>query len=167
MSTKILLLTSTLTLGLMTAGLLTAPPRPADAHCQLPCGIYDDPARLTQMQEDVTTIAKASKLMNELAAKTDVQSRQQFTRWTMTKEKHAQQIIDTVSDYFLAQKIKPVAPGAEAYDAYLHTLADHHAVIVAAMKAKQKADPETAEALRDAVTALSPYWAAQNEHHSG
>ncbi len=154
----------------LTAGLFIGLQRTVDAHCQVPCGIYDDPARIVQMQEDTATIAKSIKLMNELADKTDAQSRQQFARWTTTKEQHAQRIIDTVSDYFLAQKIKP-APGSdpgsvddEAYQAYLKTLAEHHAVIVAAMKAKQSADPAAATALGETIHVIEHTWSPDHAH---
>ena len=46
----------------------------ANAHCQVPCGIYDDHARIHQMLEDVATIAKAVTQIAELAGKTDAQS---------------------------------------------------------------------------------------------
>ena len=35
----------------------------AFAHCQMPCGIYDDDARIQQMREDAVTIRKASDLI--------------------------------------------------------------------------------------------------------
>ena len=31
------------------------------AHCQVPCGIYDDAVRIIQLREHVTTIEKAMK----------------------------------------------------------------------------------------------------------
>ena len=37
----------------------------------------------------------------ELAGKTDPQSQNQLVRWVMNKETHAQNIIDSISDYFL------------------------------------------------------------------
>jgi len=153
-----------LAIALMTAGLLIGMERRADAHCQVPCGIYDDPARVTQMLEDTATIAKAATLMGELAEQTDAQSRQQFARWTATKEQHAQRIIDTVGDYFLAQKIKPVSPDSEGYDVYLKTLAEHHAVISLAMKAKQSADPAAAEVLGAAIRTIGQAWAPDHSH---
>ena len=35
------------------------------AHCQVPCGVYGDSARFTQMLEDQTTIAKAIAQIND------------------------------------------------------------------------------------------------------
>jgi nickel superoxide dismutase len=131
---------------------------PVGAHCQIPCGIYDDSARIARLHEDSATIAKAIGQINELAGKGDAQSINQALRWITTKETHAAHIIEVVSEYFLTQKIKPVAPGSGRYKEYLKTLADHHAVMVAAMRTKQKADPATADALHDAIDALAAHY---------
>ena len=34
-------------------------PATSGAHCQVPCGIYDDAARIARMYEDAATIEKA------------------------------------------------------------------------------------------------------------
>lgn len=130
----------------------------AYAHCQVPCGIYGDYSRITAMLEDTTTITKAINQINELASKDDPQSFNQATRWVITKENHAQQIQDTIAEYFLAQRVKAAAEGSDAYDAYLKKLAEHHAVIVAAMKAKQTVDPKAADTLRNAIKTISAYY---------
>jgi nickel superoxide dismutase len=143
---------------LATIVLWTTRAEPTLAHCQVPCGIYDDAARITRLREDATTIAKAIKQINELAGKHEAQAFNQAARWVATKEDHATQVIEVVSTYFLAQKVKPVAPGADGYDAYLKKLADHHAVMVAAMKTKQTADPAAAEALHHAVDGLAKHY---------
>ncbi len=130
----------------------------AQAHCQVPCGIYDDAARIKRLQEDATTIAKAIKQIDELCGKHEAQAFNQAARWVATKEDHASHVIQVVSEYFLTQKVKAVAPGAEGYDAYLEKLADHHAVMVAAMKTKQKADPASADALHHAIDALAKHY---------
>jgi nickel superoxide dismutase len=140
------------------AGALAFGARSASAHCQVPCGIYDDPARIAQMNEDQTTIAKAITNITELAAKHDPQSMNQLSRWIATKEDHASRIITIVSEYFLTQKLKPVPAGEDGYDAYLEALADHHAVMRAAMKTKQTVDPAAADALHDAIDAMAAHW---------
>ena len=122
------------------------------AHCQIPCGIYDDHARVQSMLEDTTTIEKSLQLIAELSGKTDAQSQNQMVRWVMNKETHAQNIISTISDYFLTQRVKP-----EQED-YSERLIKHHAVIVAAMKVKQNTDITYAGALREKVEALLPYY---------
>lgn len=133
-------------------------PARTQAHCQVPCGIYDDGARIARLREDATTIAKAIKNINELAGKHEAQALNQAVRWIDTKEVHASHIIQVVSEYFLTQKVKTVAPGADGYDGYLKKLADHHAVMVAAMKAKQSADPGTADKLQGAIDALAGHY---------
>lgn len=139
-----------LTLKLFTLALLL--PNSATAHCQVPCGIFDDHARVHAMLEDAVTVAKACKLMAELEGKTDAQSVQQFIRWTNEKETHAQKIIKTTSDYFLAQRVKT------SMEDYNDRLLAHHAVMIAAMKAKQNADVKFAEALTKAIEATGVYY---------
>jgi nickel superoxide dismutase len=128
------------------------------AHCQVPCGIYDDQARIDRLQEDAATIGKAIENISELAGRRDAQSVNQAVRWINTKEDHATHIIDVVSEYFLTQKVKVVAPGTEGYEPYLKRLADHHAVMVAAMKTKQKADTASVNALKNAIEALAAHY---------
>ena len=122
------------------------------AHCQIPCGIYDDHARVQSMLEDTATVEKSLRSMVELSGKAGIQSQNQMVRWVMNKEKHAQNIIATISDYFLTQRVKP-----EQKD-YSERLIKHHAVIVAAMKVKQNAGMSYAIALRKKIEALLPYY---------
>jgi len=130
------------------------------AHCEVPCGIYGDHARVEGMLEDVTTVEKAMTEMRKLAGSHSVQGQNQFTRWVMNKETHATKIQDTIAQYFLHQRVKPVAEGAEGYDEYVKQLVDHHAVMVAAMTAKRSTDLATVTALREAVQKLEAYYPA-------
>ena len=130
----------------------------ARAHCQVPCGIYDDEARIARLKEDATTIAKAIKMINELAGKNDSQSLNQAVRWVQNKEEHAGHIIEVMAEYFLAQRVKPAAAGGDDYAAYQTKLAEHHAVIVAAMKTKQSADEATVANLNDAIDGIAKYY---------
>jgi nickel superoxide dismutase len=134
-------------------------------HCQVPCGIYDDPARVARLYEDAATIEKAIKQIAELAERRDAQSTNQLTRWIMTKEDHASAIITMVSEYFLAQRVKVVAAGADGHAAYLTQLADHHRVIVAAMKVKQNADLQFVVDLRAAIDGLAAYYQPEAGRH--
>lgn len=124
----------------------------AFSHCQVPCGIYDDHARVKAMFEDAATTRKAVKLLAELSGKTDPQSNNQLVRWVMNKEDHAQNIIATISDYFLTQRVK------SSQEDYVERLKKHHAVIVAAMKVKQNADMKYVVDLEAAITALAGYY---------
>ena len=130
----------------------------AQAHCEVPCGIYDDGARVIQMLEDTKTTAKASKMIAELAGKTDAQSANQLSRWVTNKETHAQNVIETISHYFLTQRVK-----ASQKD-YKDRLAKHHAIMVAAMKVKQNADGKYSEELTKAIMAIVPYYHVHLEH---
>ncbi len=148
-------------IGLMAAAsvfLWTTHNERTEAHCQVPCGIYDDAARITRLREDAKTIAKATDQILELAGSHEAQAFNQAARWVATKEQHATHIIDVVSAYFLTQKVKPVKSTAPGYDAYLKKLADHHAVMVAAMKAKQNANLAFVHALDHAIDALAAHY---------
>lgn len=141
-----------LSIAFAAAGLFFIEPPSSQAHCQIPCGIYDDHARIQSMLEDALTVEKSVKLIVELSGKSDAHSQNQLIRWVVNKEKHAQNIIATISDYFLTQRVKP-----DQAD-YNKRLRAHHAVIVAAMKAKQNADSKYAELLKDSIGALLPYY---------
>ena len=118
----------------------------AMAHCQVPCGIYGDQLRFEQLLEDEQTISKAQLQLNELSdGEIDAQTVNQMGRWVTTKEDHATNIQETVLHYFLAQRIKSSNPE------YVKQLTAAHAVIVAAMKCKQSADPDTAKVLEKAI----------------
>lgn len=122
------------------------------AHCQIPCGIYNDNARIQGMLEDAATVSKATVLIADLSDKVDAQSKNQLVRWINNKEAHAQSIIETVSNYFLTQRVKP------SQEDYAKCLSRHHAVILAAMKAKQNVDGKYAEALIKSIEALEIYY---------
>jgi nickel superoxide dismutase len=127
-------------------------PQSGYAHCQIPCGIYDDYARVQSMLEDAATVEKSTKLIAELTGKSDAQSQNQLVRWVMNKEKHAQKIISTISNYFLTQRVKP------SQKDYAKRLIKHHTIIIAAMKAKQNADVKYAKTLKESIEALSSYY---------
>lgn len=146
--------TSALALTLATASLAPI----ADAHCQIPCGIYADAAEVAALTVDADTVIKACTMINELAGKTDAQSSQQMVRWVMNKETHAQAVIESISNYFLTQRVR-----TDQAD-YAVRLAEHHAVIVAAMKAKQNASVDTARALKASITVLEKYYPAEHHH---
>jgi len=116
------------------------------AHCQIPCGIYDDAARITMMKEHVVTLEKSMKEIIKLSAVTP-QNINQLVRWVNNKEEHADQLTEIVTYYFLAQRIKPTEP-AEKYAAELKLL---HGMMIASMKAKQTTDLKHVEELRKLI----------------
>ena len=122
-------------------------------HCQVPCGIYTDQLRFEQMLEDTKTIAKAITSVEEISkaiggGEHTPTNFNQMTRWINTKEDHASNIQKTIADYFLTQRIK------ESNNDYTSQLVTSHKVMVAAMKCKQDAKPETAETLKKAILDL-------------
>ncbi|CAE7401416.1 unnamed protein product [Symbiodinium pilosum] len=124
-------------------------------HCQVPCGIFTDELRVQAMMEDASTIRKAVVQAQELHKAGALQDIHQMVRWIATKEDHAQKIMTTTADYFLAQKVKK-ADLSE--DDYLKRLALHHDVMVAAMKAKQSSELGPVDTLDKAIEALAPIY---------
>ncbi|MBD1388503.1 superoxide dismutase [Neiella sp. HB171785] len=137
---------------LMIAGLFWLINPLAYSHCQIPCGIYDDHAKVQEMLQDVATARKAISQIQNLSGKSDPQSANQLVRWVMNKEQHAQHIITTISGYFLTQRVKTKQKD------YNERLARHHAVIVNAMKVKQNADIKYVDELEKSVKALADYY---------
>merc|ERR1712054_435464 len=123
-------------------------------HCQVPCGIFDDPAIVAEVNQAAATIRKAMVQINELSAEMNPQNFNQMTRWVNTKEEHASKIITLMSEYCLCQRVKPVGvPGSpfQKEEDFMDALKAHHAVMVQAMKAKQTVDPAQCDALEHAV----------------
>lgn len=120
----------------------------ADAHCEVPCGIYADQLRFESMVEDATTIEKAMGQIEALAGKTDGQSMNQLVRWVSTKEEHATKTQHVIAQYFMTQRLKPTG------EDYVKKLTSAHAVMVAAMKCKQTTNKLAATALTDAIKAF-------------
>ncbi|QDV54416.1 superoxide dismutase [Ni] [Rosistilla oblonga] len=133
------------TIYLAMAMLLAFTAKSASAHCEVPCGIYDDERRFVSMIEDHSTIEKAIAQIDELAGKHDAQDLNQLVRWVTTKEDHATRIQQTIAQYFMTQRLK--ADGEN----YTKKLTTAHAVMVAAMKCKQTAAPDSAVALKKAI----------------
>jgi nickel superoxide dismutase len=127
-------------------------PQTANAHCQIPCGIYDDHARVKSMLEDAKTLEKSIVVLKELDSKTDLQSLNQKVRWINNKEIHSEKIITTISNYFLTQRVK-----ASQKD-YKERLVNHHSVIVNAMKVKQNSNQEAVSNLIKSIQVLANYY---------
>ena len=104
------------------------------AHCQVPCGIYDDALRILEIKEDFNTIKKAIIKVKELSKYSDAISHNQLTRWIIAKENHASNIQKIVSEYFLTQRIK------ETNLKYIEQITTLQRLLVTAMKCKQSLD---------------------------
>jgi len=124
-------------------------------HCQVPCGIFDDPATVGAVKEAAATIRKAMVQINELHAASSAQNFNQMTRWVMTKEEHASKIITMISEYCLCQRCKTDGTVFKTEQDYVDAIKAHHAVMVAAMKAKQTVDVAACDALEHAIEDFS------------
>ena len=108
------------------------------AHCQVPCGIYDDALRIVQLREDFRTIQKAITQIELKQDKANTQNLNQSIRWINTKEEHASRIQETVSSYFITQRIKAkTIQEKEAFETYVLQVTNLQQLMVAAMKCKQ------------------------------
>jgi len=121
-------------------------------HCQVPCGIFDDPATVAEVTQACATIRKAMVQINELYDKPDKTALDfnQMTRWVNTKEEHACKIITVVAEYCLCQRVKKEV--FESDKDYVEALRAHHAVMQAAMKTKQSVDVAMVNALDSTVS---------------
>lgn len=123
------------------------------AHCQIPCGIYDDQMRIHMMKEHVTTIEKSMKKI--VAA----ENQNQTVRWVMNKEKHADELSEITTYYFMAQRIKP---GSEGYAVKLGQL---HEILVYSMKAKQSTDLAHVEKLNTLIHDFEESYLGEKHQH--
>ena len=140
---------------------------PASAHCQIPCGIYDDELRVQLIEEHIGTVEKSMKMIAELGAAEKV-DHNQIVRWVNNKEAHAQEIQDIVTAYFMAQRIKPAVDhdDEKAMNEYIHKLAILHAIQIHAMKAKQSTDLEQIETMRKLVAQFRTAYFGEEAGHS-
>ena len=116
----------------------------ASAHCEIPCGIYDDQMRIKMIDEHITTIEKSMKQIIELAGQKP-SNHNQISRWVINKEDHAKELQHIVTQYFMTQRIK--------FDTekYSEKLALLHKLLVYAMKCKQTTDVSHIAKLRSVL----------------
>ncbi len=117
----------------------------ASAHCEIPCGIYDDPTRITLLREHISTIEKSMGMITDLEMEKKHNSNQ-LVRWVTNKEEHANKLQEIVTQYFMTQRIKV---DAKNYDQMIKLL---HQMLVASMKCKQTTDLAYVEELKTLVT---------------
>ena len=148
-------------MALIATPLLTTP---AAAHCQVPCGIYDDKARFEMIREHARTIEKAMVKISELSGEAPADYHT-IARWTTTKEDHAQEVQDIASAYFLTQRVKtPVTKDAKSWEDYTKSTSLLHQIMVAAMKCKQTLDTANVEKLRDLTAAYEEHYFKDHDH---
>lgn len=135
------------------------------AHCEIPCGIYNDELRIALLYEHFTTIEKAMNKITELSEATEVDY-MMITRWTMAKEEHAKKVQDIVDQYFLTQRVKPTDDSdAEKFAKYQKQLTALHHITVNAMKSKQTVDLKYVDQLRASLSLFEDlYFEGQHRH---
>jgi nickel superoxide dismutase len=114
------------------------------AHCEIPCGIYDDAMRVSMLKEHVVTIEKSMNTIMDLEKDKD-KNMNQLVRWIMNKEDHANQFQEIVSQYFLTQRI-----GLDSKDS-TQKVEVLHKMLVYAMRCKQSTDTEHIQTLRKLI----------------
>ncbi len=130
------------------------------AHCQLPCGIYDDHMRIDMIREDITTIEKAMNSITSLQKEKNI-NYNQLVRWIDDKEIHADKIQETVSDYFMTQRVKPDDEN------YVQKLQQLHEMLIQAMLSKQTTDLTHVERLRKLVNEFESLYFKNEKKENG
>jgi nickel superoxide dismutase len=125
------------------------------AHCEIPCGIYDDKMRVAMISEHIDTIEKSIKQIMTLENQQD-KNYNQMTRWVVNKENHATEIQHIVSQYFLTQRIK--------FDSknYIKKITLLHKMLVYAMKCKQTTDLSNINQMRSILKEFNKIYLGHN-----
>jgi len=116
----------------------------AFAHCEIPCGIYDDEMRIKIINEHIVTVEKSMDQIIKLE-KEERHNSNQLVRWIMNKEHHAGEIQEIVTQYFMTQRIKL---DTKNYEKKLGLL---HQMLIYSMKCKQTTDLANVTKLKDLV----------------
>lgn len=124
-------------------------PKTVSAHCEIPCGIYNDSLRIALLYEHVQTIEKSMNSIIEIDGKSS--SANQLVRWVMNKEDHANKMQDIISKYFMHQRIKPKGVGEVGRKEYIAQLEAMHRLSILAMKSKQSVDLELIDAMQKTI----------------
>ena len=111
------------------------------AHCEIPCGIYDDAMRIKMITEHIKTIEKSMVQIGKLTSNKSIDYNQ-LTRWIMNKERHADELQKIVTQYFMTQRIKPDTKN------YSQKLILLHKILLSTMKCKQTTDISHISTLR-------------------
>lgn len=137
---------------------------PAFAHCEIPCGIYNDEARLDEIAEHITTIEKSMNQIISLSKEAPV-NYNQIVRWVDNKENHANELQHIVTQYFMTQRIKPLdKEDAKPRLAYAKKLTLLHRMLIYSMKAKQTTNLDNVEKLRSLLADFRTAYFDQTGH---
>jgi nickel superoxide dismutase len=128
------------------------------AHCEIPCGIYDDAMRIKLLNEHIATIEKSMVQIVKLEKAKKINDNQ-LVRWINNKEEHANKLQKIVTQYFMTQRVKPGQPD------YLKKLTLLHQMLIYGMKCKQTTDLKNPKKLKELVKSFAAsYLKKQNKH---
>ncbi|MCF8234772.1 MAG: superoxide dismutase, Ni [Bacteroidales bacterium] len=148
---------------LATLILLALTTQKANAHCEIPCGIYHDELRIEMLKEHIQTIRKSMEQIAELQ-EADQIDYNQLVRWIDNKELHANKMQEIVYQYFMNQRIKPVDSENEKYETYIKQLSLAHELLVYSMKAKQSIDLDVIDKLNETLNAFEDAYFEDKDH---
>lgn len=131
------------------------------AHCEIPCGIYNDSIRVELLKEHVVTIEKSMTLIKSL--QTNPQEMNQVVRWVMNKEEHCTKIQDIATQYFMFQRIKIETDRHKAMHS-VEQLSALHEICVYAMKCKQSIDIDNTKKLLKAIETFEEAYFGAHKH---
>jgi len=135
------------------------------SHCEIPCGIYGDLARIHILNEDIKTVEKSMKQIDALSKESPVNANQ-LIRWVNNKEEHCNKIQHIVTQYWMTQRIKPTGADHKDHKKYIGQITTAHGLLLSAMKCKQTTDLAHVKALRDGVKKLSKlYFSKEDLEH--
>lgn len=131
------------------------------SHCEIPCGIYDDPMRFDMIAEHIQTIEKSMNQITAIEQNKEPNSNQ-LVRWINNKETHADALSEIVTQYFMTQRIKPVdETDKQGYTKYVQQITSLHQMLVYSMKCKQTTDLENVQKLKDLLNQFKELY---NDH---
>ena len=138
----------------------------AQAHCQVPCGIYGDHMRFEIFREHIATLEKSMNQINELSKNAN-SNVNQLVRWVNNKDHHADEFTNIVTYYFLAQRIKIKDPqNTTEFSDYQKKVTLLHQMMVYSMKCKQTTDLKNVEELKSLVDQFENiYFSAEEKKH--
>jgi nickel superoxide dismutase len=141
-----------------------SPVKSSYAHCEIPCGIYNDKMRCDLIEEHITTIEKSMNMIIKLSDQETI-NYNQLVRWINNKEAHANEIQHIVTQYFMTQRVKPVeVKESEAQGKYVQQLSLLHELLVYSMKAKQTTDLKHISTLKQLIHDFRAAYFGPEEH---
>ncbi|MEE4312679.1 MAG: superoxide dismutase [Ni] [candidate division KSB1 bacterium] len=144
--------------------LIMSPVKSSYAHCEIPCGIYNDKMRCDLIEEHITTIEKSMNMIIKLSDQETI-NYNQLVRWINNKEAHANEIQHIVTQYFMTQRVKPVeVKESEAQGKYVQQLSLLHELLVYSMKAKQTTDLKHISTLKQLIHDFRAAYFGPEEH---